>query len=150
MLSSRLGMPPSFPWLRSFPPILNGPRYHPDHQAFIMSRVMGSGFKQLDSIDVSLASVLRDAGDITVALDHYQECRPNAPHLSDLINAANETHHRLLSIAANMPPYPSSLDLLRNMCRLAGLIYSDLVLFPLPPTTGARPRLAGELRLAMD
>ena len=116
----------------------------------LMSRIIGTGFRRLDSIDVNLASVLRDAGDITVALDHYQECRPNAPPLTDLLNAANETHHKLLCIGANMPPYPQKADYLRNMCRLAGLIYSDVVLFPLPVTTGARPRLAGELRLAMD
>ncbi len=115
-----------------------------------MSRIIGTGFKQLDSIDASLASVLRDAGDITVALDHYQECRPNAPRLTDILNFANETHHKLLSTGANMPPYPSRSDYLRNMCRVAGLIFSDMVLFPLPATTGARPRLAGELRLAMD
>ncbi|KAJ9613332.1 hypothetical protein H2200_003274 [Cladophialophora chaetospira] len=150
MLSSRLGMQPSFRWQRPSPPILRGPRYHPDHRALLMSRIMGSGFRQLELIDVSLANVLRDAGDVTVALDHYQECRPNAPRLTDLLNAANETHHKLLCIGANIPPYPSKVDHLRNMCRLAGLIYSDVVLFPLPVTTGARPRLAGELRLAVD
>jgi hypothetical protein len=150
MISSRLGVQPSFPWLRPSLPILQGPRYHPDHHAIAISRVIGTGFKQLDSIDLRLANILRDAGEITVALDHYQECRPNAPRLSDLVNAANETHHKLLSIGVNMPPYPSRLDFLCDMCRLAGLIYSDMVLFSLPPTTGVRPRLAAELRAAMD
>ncbi|ETI20966.1 hypothetical protein G647_07309 [Cladophialophora carrionii CBS 160.54] len=150
MISSRLGIQPSFPWLRPSLPILKGPRYQPDHQAIAISRVIGTGFRQLDSIDLRLANILRDAGEITVALDHYQECRPNAPRLSDLINAANETHHKLLSIGVNMPPYPSKLDFLCDMCRLAGLIYSDFVLFSLPTTTQVRPRLGAQLRAAVE
>ena len=120
----------------------------------MMANVIGSGFDQLDPIDAELANVLKDAGDITVALDHYQRGRPNAPSLTDLVNAANETHHKLLSIKPNISaepsPSPSSLDCLRNACRLAGLIYSDMVLFPLPPTTEVRPRLARELRLVLE
>ena len=150
MISSRLGALPSFPWLFPSPSILQGPRYQPDHLALVKARVIGTGFKQLDSVDVNLANILRNSGEITVALDHYQECRPNAPRLTDLVNAANETHHKLLNLRADIPPYPSRLDFLRDICRLAGLIYSDVVLFPLPPTTGVRPRLAEQLRSAVE
>jgi hypothetical protein len=150
MISSRLGMPPSFPWLVPSSSILRGPRYYPDHYALLKSRVIGTGFASLDLIDVSLANTLRSAGEVTVALDHHQENRPNRPLLTDLVNAANQTHHELLSIGSGMPPYPTRTDYLREICRLAGLIYSDIVLFPLPPTTKVRPRLAGDLRSAVD
>ena len=64
-----------------------------------------------------------------------QRCKPNTP--------------QFLNIGAGLPTYSSNLDLLHDMRRLAGLIYSDVVLFPLPPTTGVRPRLAVQLHSAM-
>ncbi|KIW98010.1 uncharacterized protein Z519_01594 [Cladophialophora bantiana CBS 173.52] len=150
MVSSRLGMTPSFPWV--LPPfsILKGPTYQPDQDAIMMSMVIGTGFRQLDPIGMGLANALRAAGEVTVALDHYQQGRPNPPNLIDIVNAANETHHKLSGLGPKMPLNPQRTDYLWNVCRVAGLIYSDLVLFPLPPTAGVRPRLAGELLLAME
>ncbi|KIW34175.1 uncharacterized protein PV07_00970 [Cladophialophora immunda] len=150
MVSSRLGMPPSFPWVLPTFSILKGPKYQPDHDAVMMSMVVGTGFKQLDPIGMELANALRAVGDVTVALDHYQERRPNGPNLTDIVNAANEAHHKLSSLRPRITLDPQKADYLWNLCRVAGLIYSDLVLFPLPPTTGARPRMAGELRVAME
>ncbi|OAG41520.1 hypothetical protein AYO21_04222 [Fonsecaea monophora] len=150
MVSTKLGMPPSFPWMFPTPSILMGPKYQPDHKAAMMSMVIGTGFAQLDQIDMDLAIALRTAGEITVALDHYRERRPNAPDLTDIVNAANATHHKLLSLRPRITLDPQQTDYLWNLCRVSGLIYSDLVLFPLPPTTGVKPRLAGELRLAID
>lgn len=150
MISSRIGAPPSFPWLPTPVSILKGPRYQPDHYALRKSTIIGSGFKHLDSIDAGLANILRAAGEITVALDHYQECRPNAPRLADLVNAANETQHKLLGVAPRMLHGPTRVDILPHICCVGGLIYNDLVLFPLPPTTQVRPRLAKELRTAME
>ncbi|KIX92918.1 uncharacterized protein Z520_11394 [Fonsecaea multimorphosa CBS 102226] len=150
MVSSRLNMSPSFPWVLPTTSILHGPKYQPDHEAVMMSMVIGTGFRQIDPIAMDLANALRAAGEVTVALDHYVQRRPNPPIMADIVNAANQTHHRLASLGPRITMDPQKTDYLWNLCRVAGLIYSDLVLLPLPPTTGVRPRLAGELRLAME
>lgn len=150
MLSSRLGIQPSFPWLYAPVRVLDLATYSPDQDAVLMSLVIATGFTQLDAVDLRLANLLREAGEVTVALDHYQQGRLNAPVLTDIVNAANSVQHRLLSMVPSSPLELHSNDFLRNMCRLAALIYSDLVLYPLPPSTEARPRLAKELSIAME
>ncbi|OAP64808.1 hypothetical protein AYL99_00780 [Fonsecaea erecta] len=150
MVSSRLGVQPSFPWLLPGPSILNKPGYQPDHNAVMMSMVIGTGFGQLDPIDVDLANALRAAAEVTVALDHYQQRRPKAPSLADIVFAANEAHHKLASFRPRVTLDPHKTEYLWDLCRVAGLIYSDLVLFPMPYTTDVRARLAGELRLYVE
>lgn len=41
-------------------------------------------------------------------------------------------------------------DVLQDICRWAALIYSDMVLFPLPASAGVKPRLASAMREAIE
>jgi hypothetical protein len=152
MISSRLRQAPSFDWLHEQPSIMSGNRYTPDFDAKLLAMNMGSAFHQLDIVDKELADVLRSAGEVTVALDHYQQGRPNAPSLTDVVNVALQTQHKLLRIHLSFhpPPSPSRIVFLREACHLAGLIYSDFVLFPLPPSTMVRSQLVRDLRVKIE
>ena len=115
-----------------------------------MALVIGTGFTQLQSIDSELADALKAAAEVTVALDHYHHRRPNFPALVDIVDAANETQHKLLSLQQSIPLEPRRTDCLRSMCLSAALIYSDMILFPLPAVCEVKPRLARNLRHAME
>ena len=67
----------------------------------------------------------------------------------ELIHARNDVQRSLLSL----PPAISLLGreyLFYEVLRVAGLVYSDLVLFPLPAETGVRERYGRRMRDAME
>lgn len=82
-----------------------------------------------------------------MALDHYARGGPTTPDLVDLVNARHAAQHRLLS---QLPPPQSNFlqgdKCVLHACRLATLIFSDMVIFPLPATQGLKHRLAPLLR----
>lgn len=110
---------------------------------------LSSGFKyfRFTPDGRELLSVLEAFCEVTVALDHYARGGPTAPDLVDLVTARFAAQHRLLSQLP--PPQSNFLDgdkSVLHACRLATLIFSDMVIFPLPPTQGVKHRLAPLLR----
>lgn len=114
---------------------------------------LGNGFKYLRVLPggTSLIPILEAFCQITVALDHYSRGGPTAPDMVDLVDARNSAQHRLLS---QMPP--SNVDMtdgagaIIQACRLAAMVFSDMVIFPIPPVQGVKPRLAGMLKQALE
>ena len=72
-------------------------------------------------------------------------------HISDrsLILARNDVHHSLLSLTPANALWGREFALY-EVLRVAGLVYSDLVLFPLPAETGVRGRYARMMREGME
>jgi hypothetical protein len=72
-----------------------------------------------------------------------------APFL-DIVRARNALQHRLLSLSAFGGGLMSRQDSVYDACRLALLIYSDMVIYPIPKVQGVRPKLASKLRETLD
>lgn len=82
----------------------------------------------------------------TRALEHYNSGSTDLRLFRSLVIVRNETQHGLLSLKRlSETNYLTERDVLFEVCRLSGLIYNDLVLYPLPYSTGVKPRLAQQL-----
>lgn len=115
-----------------------------------MLAVMGTGFRPLLFIDADLARALEGAEDVTIALDLFQRQMARGYNLIDIVNVANETQHKLLSTTIAPFAETTANICLREICHCAALIYNDMVVFPLPATTGTKPRLSKRLRFAIE
>ena len=102
-----------------------------------------------------LLRAMEAARAVTAALENCQHSAASGKsddvlHISEksLVLARNDVHHSLLGL----PPANSLWGrefALYEVLRIAGLIYSDLVLFPLPAETGVRGRYARMMREGM-
>jgi len=115
-----------------------------------MLRVLGTGFRYIQFLDQDLACALEAAEDVTIALDLFQRRKAQAFNLVDIVDAANEAQHKLLSVKPALTIEGSEMDYLREISRWTALIYNDMVIFPLPATTQTKPRLSSALRLAIE
>lgn len=107
-----------------------------------------------------MARPLLVMAEITAALDHFCRGSAGAPKSLDvLLNNCDWATYEFLSLRPDkqgLRPVapdgeildPSPAALLRELCRLSGLLYIDMVIFPLPPHSGIKARLSrGILRL---
>ena len=120
-----------------------------DFAAEELSLTLASGYLELKHAESrdkhpwdSLFVVINVMRDITVSYDHYYRGEGELPKLGHIVIFRNSVQHDLLSLP-HLPTNNSSEDnCIFEVCRLAALIFSDMVLFPLPPSTGAREKLA--------
>ncbi|OAP59845.1 hypothetical protein AYL99_04847 [Fonsecaea erecta] len=148
-VSSRLGVRPLWPWpnklhhaLDAFDDLVLDPR------AFQLSLVMGRGFSCVK--DARLRRLLMLACRTTLAIDLYHRKCPTAPSMRELCMARNAVQHQLCALDPPSDLVPSHDDSLYNMVRLAALIYSDLVIFPLGESVSVKSQLAYDLRKALE
>ncbi|KIW32980.1 uncharacterized protein PV07_04486 [Cladophialophora immunda] len=148
-VSSRLGVRPLWPWpnklhyaFEAFNDLVLDPR------AFQMSLVMGRGFSCVK--DAQLLRILIMACRATLGIDLYQRNVPTAPSPRDICTVRNAVQHQLCSLDPPSDLLPSHDALLYNMVRLAALIYSDLVIFPLGESVSVKLQLAYDLRKALE
>lgn len=106
---------------------------------------LGSGFALL-KLNQTLLEVLQLMCDVTVALDHHVRQGTCPPNVSDIVLQRNAVQNKLLWLQPVKDDPLTSLDTVGNIVRIAANIFSDMVLFPLSPATGIKPRLAAELR----
>ncbi|KIW62570.1 hypothetical protein PV04_10732 [Phialophora macrospora] len=97
----------------------------------------------------ALLRVLRDMCAICRALDGLEHAKPGSTLLSDVIRTRNTVQHRLLSLPHRefilVPDHA-----IYEACRLAALIFSDMVIFPLPAAKNMGTRLGGMLRQTLE
>ncbi|KIX93544.1 uncharacterized protein Z520_10722 [Fonsecaea multimorphosa CBS 102226] len=148
-VSSRLGVRPLWPWpnklhyaFDAFDDLVL------DTPAFQLSLVLGRGFSCLK--DARLVRLLMMACRTTLGIDLYQRKSPAAPSLRDISTVRNAVQHQLCSLDPPSELVPTHDDLLYNMVRLAALIYSDLVLFPIGESVNLKSQLAYDLRKALE
>ena len=107
-----------------------------DARSRSLVNILASGFTNLP-ISVHLRPAIGLIKLVTILLDQY--CRTKYPALQRLIPIRNAAQHKLLSLHQ----YP--LDPITDLCQAALLVYSDMIIFPLPSLTGLRNRLAARL-----
>jgi hypothetical protein len=92
-----------------------------------------------------LLFILQDISVLCTALESAEMKIP--AFFSDVIRTRNTLHHRLLSLPAKEFILVADHGFY-EACRLGGLIFNDIVVYPLPDT-GVRQRLAALLRAAL-
>lgn len=111
----------------------------------------------MDQAQKDLSLVMDQARAITDALDGYIHRRQmsslpqtwQTDALIPIIHWRNAIHHKLVSLPRAIG-LPSRDSVLYEACRLATLIYSNLVIFPLPACSGVQSRLAVQIRRVLD
>ena len=120
----------------------------PDDTAVAMSSILGSGFEVLhsDLAGETLCEILEEMCELTVALDQHTRTAQGAPDMVELTTSRNSVQHQLLSLdLTNTEGSPNEL-VIAEICRIGALIFSEMVLFPLPATQRVKPVLAARLK----
>ena len=117
---------------------------------------LGRGFMILQSIlppplFTSLYPVLLRLCDYTIAIHNYVEGTAQAQSVSILADERNFVQHNLMSLESR----GRELDLrqehpLYELCRLAAMVYSLTVVFPLPSTTAPFDTLEARMKYLMS
>ncbi|KIX97019.1 uncharacterized protein Z520_07133 [Fonsecaea multimorphosa CBS 102226] len=150
--ASKYACRPNFPWNRPIRSLVSTGKHILDPVAIDLDSKLGAGFRYLRQSPAGqqLLEVLDAYSEVTVALDHHVRGGPTAPELAELSEARNCAQHRLLS------QMPCPLDLsspelcVHHAVRLGALIFSEMVIFPLPPPQGVKPRLALMLQQTLE
>lgn len=123
-------------------------RYTPDDAAVAMGSIVGNGFGLLHShlAGDTLCEVLEQMGQLTTALDQYTRGGQAAPDMVELTATRNSLQHQLLSLELTTLEGPLNELVIAEICRISALIFSDMVLFPLPATQKVKPFLAARLK----
>lgn len=119
-----------------------------DNAATELARQLGSGFRQLHPLCLidDIWEVIEAMCEVTVAVDHHQRGGPSAPPFHEIVQARNVTQHRLLSLPEYPLQPPSHANYMYELCRIAALTYSNIVIFPLPPASGLHTNLVFRLK----
>ncbi|EXJ73806.1 uncharacterized protein A1O5_03568 [Cladophialophora psammophila CBS 110553] len=144
------GSRPLYPWLHGSQDLVAMGKHIPDKHATDLSAVLGTGLTVLATVDVELHQLYLEACQITIALDQYHRDAKGHPSLSDLVDARNKTQHGFCSLAPSTDSETDPFAALYETCRLAGLIFSDMVILPLPHNSGVKLRLARRLRTVLE
>ncbi|EXJ69977.1 uncharacterized protein A1O5_07050 [Cladophialophora psammophila CBS 110553] len=124
-------------------------KHVPDAKAILLSEKLGHGFHGIDkALTAGVCEAVGRGVEATVALDHYHRHENCQPRLVDVMLAANEAQRSFLEL--NSKEGFGLEQLVHSCCRLGSLIYSDMVLFPMPSCTKIKPRLAQELRQFLE
>lgn len=97
-------------------------------------------------------NVVLDTSDVSIRFEHYGRGTLRNSDLQSLFCQKNRQHHGLLSLPSAPTPelgFNDSGKAVYDCVRLAALLYSSCILFPLPPSTGAIQRLVILLREAI-
>ena len=119
-----------------------------DKIAIAFAEQLGSGFRQLYPLCLidEVWKVIEAMCEVTAAVDHYYRGGPSAPIMPDIVLARNMAQHRLLSLPEYPLQPPSHANYMYEVCRIAALTYSNIVIFPLPPASGVHTNLVLRLK----
>ncbi|KIW69929.1 hypothetical protein, variant [Phialophora macrospora] len=149
IVSTRLGVRPGWAWPTAVPESLQRTGEHIlDHTAAQMMQVMGSGFSELQHEEMRQTLLLMC--EATVALDHCHRGGSLPPAIWDVARIRLAVQHRLCWFEPLTPEQTSLADIQSELCRLSALIYSDLVLFPIPEQSSVKQPLLYDLSRALD
>lgn len=150
LISTQAASRPAFLWRHALQPLVQDPSWTKDQQARNLSSIIGSAFRT-DTMACKVFDVLLNAAEATIALDHSHRQGSGFPKHTAVVQARNAVQHMLLSLEPS-PAWEAKYQQggVQEACRLAGLIYTDLVLFPIPTLTGVRAGFARRLRALLD
>ena len=128
--------------------LVSSGKHTPDSIAVAVESVLGTSFEFLHTSPAGkyLCEVLEMMCDLTIGLDQHTRGGAGAPDMVDLVSARNSVQHHLLSVdTLGMEGGVEDL-MITEVCRTSALIFSDMVLFPLPATQKMKPTLASRLK----
>ncbi|KAJ9605774.1 hypothetical protein H2200_009623 [Cladophialophora chaetospira] len=129
IVSTRLAIHPGWTWPTAIPESLQRTGEHIlDHTAAQLMQVMGSGFSEVQ----------------------HERMHETLLLIWDVARMRVAVQHRLCSLNATSTEDTKLTDLQFRLCRLSALLYSDLVLFPIPDHAGVRPPLLYDLGRTLD
>ncbi|KIW73219.1 hypothetical protein PV04_01353 [Phialophora macrospora] len=147
------GTQPRLPFVGGTESLVSSGKHVLDHRALESNTTLGTGFEQagIAGIGPEMYTAVLAACELTAALDHFQRNENHPPLFVDIVEYRKYVQYRLLSLTPvnSDGPLCNNDDYMYETCRIALLIYSDLNIWPLPPSTHARPRLARQLRDAL-
>ncbi|OAL39648.1 hypothetical protein AYO20_01045 [Fonsecaea nubica] len=141
---------PLYPWIHGPQDLVAKGKWTPDQHAEGLSKVLGSGLAVLAAIDIRVHRLYLEACNITIALDQYHRGAEGRPSLADLVDARNKTQHGFSSLTPAEETDTGAFEVLYEICRLAGLIFCEMVILPLPYNSGVKPRLSRQLRITLE
>lgn len=150
--ASKYSCAPSFPLRRVPLSLVESGKHIHDSRSIELNARLGTGFKYFRFIPEGsvLFPILEACCEVTVALDHYARGGPTAPDMVDLVEARNAAQHRLLCQNTPEATLRGGDHAAVQTCRLATLVYNDMVIFPMRPIQGVKPRLASLLKAALE
>lgn len=149
-MATRTDTQPMYPWARESLFL----HMHGKHTEEVMAH-SGGGLYLLAGINTRLFELYVLATKIILTLEYFHlQKDSHMEHTSlfhEIAHARNEVQHGFLSLPrlAN-PDAATPCAIFTCICRVAGLIFSDMVLYPLPYSTGIKPRLATRLRQVLE
>ncbi|KIW65880.1 hypothetical protein PV04_08096 [Phialophora macrospora] len=149
IVSTRLGVRPGWKWPAAIAESLQRTGEHIlDQIAVELMQTLGSGFNGLQHEEMRQALLLMC--EVTVALDHCHRGGSTAPSIWDVARVRVAVQHRLCSFDPISPDQTKSTEIQFELCRLSALIYSDMVLFPIPEHSSVKPPLLDDLGRILD
>jgi hypothetical protein len=103
-----------------------------------------------------LLSVIQDMCDFTIVVENHASGRWMSQSSSEVIDQRNYVQHRLMSLISEEefdsiePGRLETLEPQYECCRLACIVFSFLVVFPVPPVVGPFETLTERLKLAIQ
>ncbi|EXJ64630.1 hypothetical protein A1O7_00967 [Cladophialophora yegresii CBS 114405] len=121
---------------------------------------LGTGFWQVWSLDAAsstaawyldrLSEVIRDMADFTVVVENHASGRWIPRTSPEIIDQRNYVQHKLMSLQPEEALVIEDIDPQYESCRLACIVYSFLVVFPVPPVVGPFETLVERLKRALQ
>lgn len=99
---------------------------------------------------MSFCEVAANVTEVILALDQYTRRTPQAPDMIDILPLRNAVQHQLLSLDLMSMDDDVEDRAVAEVCRIATLIFSDMVIFPLPAIQGLKPVLAMRLKALLE
>ncbi|ETI28582.1 hypothetical protein G647_01032 [Cladophialophora carrionii CBS 160.54] len=122
--------------------------------------LLGAGFWQVWSLNAAstaayldrLFEVIQDMADFTIVVENHASGRWIPRTSPEIIDQRNFVQHKLMSLHSEEELVVSGglvaedIDVQYETCRLACIVYSFLVVFPVPPVVGPFETLVGRLK----
>jgi hypothetical protein len=163
VMSTKAGIAPAYPVIS--PKFPRGVRSQLDSLKKIhLTTDADSGYhlETIQAIDSKLYQLLKDMNTMTRLVEAYSQNRGNKALENALSVGRNETQHELLSHPSSQyepgqfradeewTHTQTQLQPLNELARLAAVIFSDMVLFPLAWSAGVKSRMASRMRKIME
>lgn len=130
--------------------LLTSRKHFPDTQASVFAFELGSGLREFYFLPPLLREAQRRAVCATVALDQFQRESAGAPLLEDIAEEAEQSQRAFQQVDIASSKSSTTEGLVAACCRLAGLIYCEIVLFPSLSQDEIASKLTGDLRNVLE
>lgn len=117
---------------------------------------LGTSLLTLRALDCQLIDAVETCCILVVGLDQYQRRASSAPSLPSLIAARTVTQHKLTTLTPISDSVTSASTTtaithqISEICRLVLLLFSDMIIFPVPRVSGVKARLVSTLRKRLE